>query len=263
MRCIGSSYSVRSTIRIGHYVATFCFLRAEGINCDIQISEPPDPQSQNALRIQLSIRVLCFYLVAGCVGFCQNSPSTDLLQGLQLDSSNSPAMQRPEMHAWESLPDGPSPIQPPAQAERFHTFGYDSAGVLPGFCLSKCGNGYLPRKALDFQSPLDKERSSETERGYVTPGLRHALSASDSFIGPASSAASGLATPSNFVVPDGAGKGKPNNSDFLGVLTSVATRAAFGVGRKPLLRLSKNLVRPPATRGPTSPTRSGLTFGKK
>jgi hypothetical protein len=210
-----------------------------------------------------SIRVLCFFLVAGCGAFCQNSPSIDLLPGLQSNSSHLPEMQRPEMHAWESLPDAPSPIQRPEQAEGFHTFGNDSAGVLHGFCLSNCGHGYLPGEALDFQTPLDKERLSETERGYVTPGLRHALSASDSFIGPASSAASGSATPSNFAVPDGAGKGKLNNSDFLGVLTSVATRAAFGVGRKPLLRLSKSLVRPPATRGPTSPTRSGLTFGKK
>ncbi len=210
-----------------------------------------------------SIRILSFFLVAGCGAFCQNPPSTDLLQGLQFDGSNSPEMQRLETRTWKSLPDAPSPIQPPVQAEGFHTFGNDKAGALPGFCLSNCGYRYFPRKAPDFQTPLDKELSNETERGYVTPVPRRALSASGSFIDPASSAASGSATPSNFAVPDGAGKGKLNNSDFLGVLTSVATRAAFRVGRAPLLRLSKSLVRPPATRGSTSSTRLGLTSGKK
>lgn len=192
-----------------------------------------------------SIRVISFVLVAGCWALCQNLPSTDLLS------------------TWKSVPDAPSPILPPAQAERFHPFGNDRAGVLPGFCLSTCGYGHSPRKSSEFQTPLDKERINETERGYVTSGTSHGLSTSGSFIGPGSSAASGSATPSNFAVPEGAGKGKLNNSDFLGVVTSVATRAAYRVGRDRLLRPSKSLVPPLVTRRSTSSTHLGLTFGKK
>lgn len=204
-----------------------------------------------------SIRALSFFLVVGCGAFCQNPPS---LQGLQFDSPNSPEMQRLEIRTWKSLPDAPSP-QPPAQAEGFHTFGNDRAGVLPGFCLSNCGYGYLPRKAPDFleQTPLDQERLNETERGYVTPRPRHVPSAGGSFIGRASSAASSI-----IAMPGGSGKGQRNSSDFLGVLTSVATSTAYRTGRDPLLRLSKSLVRPlAATRASTSSTRFGLAFGKK
>ena len=192
-----------------------------------------------------SIRVLSFVLVAGCWALCQNPPSTDLLS------------------TWKSVPDAPSRIQPPAQAGGFHTFGNDRAGVPPRFCLSKCGYGHLPRQASDFQTPLDKERINETESVFVTPGTSHGLSTGSSFIGRASSAASGPATPSNFAVPDGAGKGKLNNSDFLGVVTSVATRAAYRVGRDRILRPSKSLVPPLVTRRSTSSTRLGLTFRKR
>ncbi len=182
--------------------------------------------------------------MAGCWALCQNPPSTDLFS------------------TWKSVPDAPSPIQPTAQAGRFQTFGHDRAVVLPRFCLINCGYGHLPRTSSDFQTPLDKERLNETERGYVTPGSSHVLSASNSFVGRASSAASGSATPSNFAVPDGAGKGKLN-SDFLGVVTSVATRAAYRVGRDRLLRPSKGLVPPLVTRRPMSSTRLGLTFGQR
>jgi len=204
-----------------------------------------------------SIRVLSFFLVASCGALCQNHPSTDLLQGLRFDGSNSSKMLRPEIRTWKSLPDAPSPIPPPAQAEKFNTFGNDSAGVAPELCLSNCGYGYLTRKAPDFHTPLDKERLNETERVYVAPGSRHAPSTS--FIGRASSAASSI-----FDVPDGSGKGKANTPDFVGVLTSVAAHAAYRVGRDPLLRLSKSLVRPPkATRASPSSARLGLAFGKK
>jgi hypothetical protein len=49
------------------------------------------------------IRVICFFLWAACGAFCQERPSADLLQGLQLDGSNSPEMQRQEMRTWRSL----------------------------------------------------------------------------------------------------------------------------------------------------------------
>jgi len=205
------------------------------------------------------IRVLSVFLLAACGAFCQNHPSTDLLQGFQLDGPNSTETQRAEMRTWKSLPDAPSPIPPPAQAEGFHRFGNESQGALPGLCLSNCGYGYLPRKAPDFQTPLDKERLNETEHGYVTPGPRHASSARDSLIGRASSVAS-----NNFAPPEGSEKGKVNPRDRLGTVTSFAARAAYRMGRGPLLRLSKSLIRPLATRGSTSSSpRLGLAFGKK
>lgn len=205
-----------------------------------------------------SIWVLSFFLVTDCGVVCQNPPSTDLLPGLQLDGPNPSDTQRPEMRAWKSLPDAPSPIQPPAQAEGFHTFGNDSAGVLPGFCPSNCGYGYLPRKSPDFQTPLDKERLNETEGGHVTPGSRHAPSERGSLISGASSAAS-----SNFTAPDGSGKRKVDPPDFLGTVTSFATRAAYRIGRDPLLRLSKRLVLPLAKRGFTPSPHLGPASGKK
>ena len=201
-----------------------------------------------------SIRVLFFSLVAGCGAFCQSSPSTDLLDG-----STSRELRRSETSTWKSLPDAPSPKQP-AQAGGFHTFDHGSVGVLPRSCLSDCGYGYLPRKAPDFQTPLDKERLNETERGYVTPGHRHFPLADGSLIGIGRASS---AVPSTVAMPNSSGRGKLNNSDFLGVVTSTAVRAAFHVGRGPLLRLSKSLIRQPATRGSTPSTGLGLAFGKK
>jgi hypothetical protein len=203
-------------------------------------------------------RVPFFWLVAVCGALCQNPPSTDLLQGLQFDGSHSPEMLRPEMGTWKSLPDAPSLNQPPAQAEGFHTFGNDSAGVLPRFCLNNCGYGYLTRRAPDFQTPLDKERLSETERLSVTPGSRHAPSASGGAIGRTFASASSI-----LGVPSGSGRGKANTPDFLGVLTSVATNAAYRIGHDPLLRLSRKMVRPLPMQGPKSSLRFGLALGKK
>ncbi len=203
-----------------------------------------------------SIRVLFFFLVAGCGAFCQSSASTYLLDG-----STSRELRRSETATWQSLPDAPSPKQPPAQTEGFHTFDNGSVGVLPGLCVSNCGYGYLPSKAPDFQTPIDKERLNETERRYViTLGLRHFPLADGSLIGIGRASS---AVPSTVAMPNSSGRGKLNNSDFLGVVTSTAVRAAFHVGRGPLLRLSKSLIRPPATRGSTPSTGLGLAFGKK
>ena len=76
------------------------------------------------------IRVISFFLLAACAALCQSErPSADLLQGLQFDGSNSPEVQRQEMLTWKSLPDAPS-VQPPTQAETFHTFVNESRSPL-------------------------------------------------------------------------------------------------------------------------------------
>jgi hypothetical protein len=204
-----------------------------------------------------SVRVLFFFLVAVCGAPCQNPSSTHWLRGLQFAGSHSLELLRPS--TWKSLPDAPSPIRPPARAEGFHPFGNDSAGALPGFCLSNCGYRYSKRRAPDFQTPLDKERLNETQRLYVTPGPRHAPSASHGFIDRASSAASNILD-----VPYGSGKRKANTPDLVGVLTSAAANAAYRVGHDPVLRFSKSLLRPPkATRGSASFRRFDQALGKK
>jgi hypothetical protein len=221
--------------------------------------DPAAPREGAVVNRHAPIRVLFFFLVAVCGAPCQNPSSTHRLRGLQFDGSHSFELQRPEMGKWKSLPDAPSPIRPPARAQRFHTFGNDSAGALPGFCLSNCGHGYFTGKAPDFQTPLDKKRRNETERTYVTPGPRYAPSARGGFLDRASSAAAKI-----FDVPYGPGKGKANTPDFVGVLTSIASQAAYRAGHDPLLRLSRSLVRPPkATRGSASFKRFDQAPGKK
>jgi hypothetical protein len=144
------------------------------------------------------------------------------------------------------------------QAQGFHTLANDGAGVLSGFCLNNGGYGYLTRKLPDFQTPLDKERLSKTESLYVIPGLRHASLASGGFIGRTSALASSILD-----VPSGSGRGKANTLGFLGVLTSVATQAAYRVGHDPLLRLSRKMVRPPPTQKTRVSPRLDLALAKK
>ncbi len=74
------------------------------------------------------IRVISFFLLFGCGALCQSAlPSNDLLQR---DSSTSPEVPRQEMRTWRSLPDAPSTVQPPKQAERFQTFAYEARSPL-------------------------------------------------------------------------------------------------------------------------------------
>jgi hypothetical protein len=65
---------------------------------------------------------MSFLLLAICGAFSQSeSPSADLLQGLQFDGQDSHKVQRQELRTWKSLPDAPS-AQSPTQAEKFGTF---------------------------------------------------------------------------------------------------------------------------------------------
>ena len=78
------------------------------------------------------IRVISFCLLAACGALCQSeTPSADLLQR---DGSNSPEVQRqnlhtPELHTWRSLPDAPS-VQLPTQSGKFRTFVNEARSPL-------------------------------------------------------------------------------------------------------------------------------------
>jgi len=181
------------------------------------------------------IRVISFLLLAACGALCQKRPSADLLQGLQFDGSNSPEMQRQEMHKF---PDAPSSVQPPAQAERFHKFFNEAsspltlsavsfrAGVMRETELGHVTPGPQPNLTAHYQAAFIQEESSnfvgrDPYPSLLKQNLRYLPSTSSSFVGRATYAASRI-----FITRDDSGKGRLNTSYFLGVLTSVASAAA-------------------------------------
>ena len=186
------------------------------------------------------IRVVSFCLLAACGALCQKRPSADLLQGLQFDGSNSPEMQRQEMRTWSSLPDAPSSVQPPTQAERFRTFVNEAnlpltlgavsvtTGVMRQTELGHVIPGPRPSLTALYQNQMafTPEKSSAFLGKYLDPPSlteypRYSASTSSSFMGRASYAASRI-----FVTRDDSGKGRVNTRYFLGLLTSVASATA-------------------------------------
>ena len=185
------------------------------------------------------IRVISFMLLAVCGALCQKRPSVDLLQELQFDGSNSPEAQRQEMRAWESLPDAPSSVQPPTQAERFRPFVNEasspvtlaavgaSAGVMRETELGHITPGLQPSLTAHYQAAfIQKESSNFVDKdpypSLLKQNLRYLPSTSDSFMGRATYAASRI-----FITRDDSGKGRLNTRYFLGVLTSVASATAY------------------------------------
>jgi hypothetical protein len=181
-----------------------------------------------------SIRVVYLILLFACGALCQKRPSIDLLPGLQFDGSNSPEVQRQEMRTWNSLPDAPSSVRPPAQAERFHPFVKESgtpgsvgvsAGVIRGTEPGHVTLGTEPRSTALYQVAFIQEESSAFLGKYLNPPLlnpRYYASTSANFMGRASYAASRI-----LVTRDDSGKGRLNTRYFLGVLTSVAIHTAY------------------------------------
>ena len=175
------------------------------------------------------IRVISLVLWAACGALCQERPSADLLQGLPLDGSNSPDVQSQEMRTWTSLPDAPSSVQPPTQAERFHTFGAVgvSAGVMRETGPGHVTPGLRPSYTLPYKAAFAQKESGAFFGTYLYPSslnqdLRYHPSTSGSFTGRATYAASRM-----FITRDASGKGRLNTSYFLGVLSSVAINAAY------------------------------------
>jgi hypothetical protein len=182
------------------------------------------------------IRIICFCLLAACGALCQSErPSSDLPQG---DGSTSPEVQRPEMRTWESLPDAPS-VQAPTPAPQFHTFVNEArspltvgsivvnAGLMRETKLGQVTPGLQPSLTASYKAVFTQKDSRNFVSKYLYPSLlkqnlRYHPSTSSSFMGRATYAASRI-----FVTRDDFGKGRPNTSYFLGVLTSVAIHTAY------------------------------------
>jgi hypothetical protein len=184
-------------------------------------------------------RVISFFLLAACGALCQSErPSTDLLQGLQSDGSNSPEVQRQEMRTWSSLPDAPS-VNLPKQAEKFHTFVDEAPSLLTlgavdinARVMRAAELGHVaPRPQPSFTAPYKTafipEESSTFVKTYLYPSVlkqdpRYYPSTSGSFMGRATYAASRI-----FIQRNDSGKRRLNTSYFFGVLTSVAIHTAY------------------------------------
>ena len=139
------------------------------------------------------IRVVSLIVLAACGAMCQKRPSADLLPGLQLDGSISPEVQRQEISTWRSLPDAPSSVQPPSQAERFHalvnearspsTQGAVDAGAMRGTELGLQPRLIAPHKAAFTQEGSSNFVGKSTYPPLLKPDPRYYASMSNSFIG--------------------------------------------------------------------------------
>jgi hypothetical protein len=184
------------------------------------------------------IRVISFVLLAACGAWCQ-SERADLVQGLQFDGSNSPEVQRQETCAWRSLPDAPSTVQPPKQAEKFQTRVDEvrpplalgavgiTSGVMHGTELRRVTPGPQPSYAAPHSAVVAQEEFHTFFGKYLYPSslkqnLRYHPSSGVGFMGRATYAASRI-----FITRDDSGKRRLNTSYFLGALTSVAVSTAY------------------------------------
>ena len=117
------------------------------------------------------IPVITFCLLVACEALGQSDrPSTDLLQR---DGSNTHEAPRQEMRAWGSLPDSPSAVQRPKQAEKFSSFVGEA------------------RSPSALGAPDVNSERSGTELDRITPESQRSFSASyetgitqeDNFVG--------------------------------------------------------------------------------
>ena len=107
------------------------------------------------------IRVISFILLSACGTVCQKRPSTNLLHEVQFDCSHSPGVQRQEMQSWTFLPDAPSSLRLPTQAERFRSFANEASSPLaraasqprPGRARNRNGTRH-PQAAAQFNCSL-------------------------------------------------------------------------------------------------------------
>lgn len=186
------------------------------------------------------ISVISSVLLVACGALCQSErPSEGLLQG---DGSNSPVVQSQELRTWRSLPDAPSTVQPPTQAEKSQTLAYEArspltmrtAGITPdirrgaelGHVTPVPQPNLIPSDELVFSQ---KESSNFVVKYLYPPLVKRSLhyrpSTSNTFMGRAMYAASHI-----FVTREDSGKKRLNASYFLGVLSLVAVHNA----RRPL-----------------------------
>jgi hypothetical protein len=182
------------------------------------------------------IWVISAVLLVACGALCQSErPSEGLLQG---DGSTSPELQLQERRTWRSLPDAPSTVQPPRQAERFQVFTYEArpplamraAGITSdvrrGTELRHVTPAPQPSLILSDELLFSQKESSNFVVKYLCPplvkrSLLYHPSTSHTFMGRAIYAASHI-----FVMRDDSGKKRLNGSYFLGVLSLVAVHNA-------------------------------------
>ena len=182
------------------------------------------------------ISVISSVLLVACGAMCQSEhPSEGLLQG---DGSDSPPVESQEMRTWRSLPDAPSTVKPPTQAEKFPTFAYEARSpliMLPATITSNLRRGTELRHVTPVPQPslipsdellFTQEKSSNFVVKYLCPplvkrSLLYHPSTSNTLIGRATYAASHI-----FVTREDAGKKRLNASYFLGVLSLVAVHSA-------------------------------------
>ncbi len=113
------------------------------------------------------IRVFSFVLLAACGALCQARPTPDLPHQLPFYDSNLPEVPRHEIPTSRSLPDAPSSVQPPTQAERFHTFVNEAHSPLTLGRLGAAGVGVF----VGVNAGVTRETGS----GHVTPGMQHSF----------------------------------------------------------------------------------------
>jgi len=167
------------------------------------------------------IRIIAFFLFSACMAWCQKGPSADVL--------------REQMRTSNSLPDAPSPVQ--AQADILRAFVKEasspltlrtvgvSADVRHDFASGLQIRGLQTSLASLYRSLPEKESGASaffSKRVYpllLKQTTRHYILTSGGFMARASSAASSF-----FVLHDDSGKRRPNTSNFIKALTSIATR---------------------------------------
>lgn len=198
---------------------------------------PPAGVPERAMVKRIApIRVVSLILLAACGAVCQKPPPVDSLLGLRFGGSDSLQVQRQEMRIWASLPDAPSSVQPPAQAQRLHPFVKESgtpgsvgigASAMRGTELGQVTPGPQFTFTDHYQMAFIQKEPSAFLRKYLYPSslkqdARYYASTSDSFMGRASYAASRI-----LVTRDASGKGRLNTRYFFGMLTSVALHTAY------------------------------------
>src|SRR5208282_5610784 len=148
-------------------------------------------------------RVISFLLLAACGASCQKRPSADLLRASQFDVSNSPEIH---LQAVPTLPDAPSSVRPPAQADGFHRFVNEKSSSLTLSAASVMGAmrvtelGHVtprpqPNLTAHYQAAFIQKDSSNFPSKDPYPSLfrldpRYLPSTSSSFMGRATYAAS-------------------------------------------------------------------------
>lgn len=188
------------------------------------------------VKRSVPIRVICFCLLAAGGALCQKP--ADLIQELQFGGTGSPQGRGEEMPTSRPLPDAPS-VQPPTQAKEFRTFLEEAhspltlraasayARVIRETELDHVKATPQPSFTARYKARSIDKKSSTFFGRYLCPSvLKHSLryqpSTSASFVDRATYAASRI-----LITRDDHGKSRLNTSYFLGVLTSVATHAAY------------------------------------